>query len=275
MKPFQAEVSLKQSVAFSFVVLAMVGFSGLRGDDPNPSKISTREHNVMAVLWFQTAAEARALHYQAFNLARMLLDAELAADTTKRKRAVVVDVDETVLDNSPYEGRMIQINRGYPFEWSEWIDMAAAKALPGAVEFLNYAVSRGVEVFYVTNRTERDKPATMLNLQRQGFPQVTPEHVMVKAESSSKESRRKLIRQTHHIVLLMGDNLGDFADDFQQKPIAERASEVDRFREEFGKKFIVLPNPIYGDWEDAFYGYERGLSEAEKNKRRKQHLIRY
>jgi 5'-nucleotidase (lipoprotein e(P4) family) len=268
---------MKTSVA-TFLLTLSLAWSGCKATSQNEtaeSRVSAREHNVMAVLWYQTSAEARALQYQAFNLARMILDADLEADTVRQKRAIVVDVDETILDNSPYEGRMIGINRAYPFEWAEWIDRAEAKALAGAAEFLNYAVSRGVDVFYITNRTVRDKPATMENLRRQGFPQVTEEHLMVKTDESSKEARRNLVRQSHAIVLLMGDNLGDFADDFQAKSIAGRAEAVDQFRNEFGRKFIVLPNPIYGEWEDAVYGYERGLSESEKNDRRKRHLVKY
>lgn len=272
MKPFHAGASLKQTVAFSFVILAMVGFSGSRGKDPHPNNISTREHNVMAVLWFQTAAEARALQYQAYNMARMMLDQDLVQTKTDKKRAVVVDIDETILNNSPYEGRAIRINRGYPYEWERWIDLAQAEAIPGSLEFLQYAASNNVDIFYVTNRKERDRKGTLENLRRLGFPQADDAHLLIRTEESSKEARRQYIARTHHIVLLLGDNLADFSHVFDKKSVQQRNDEVDRLKTEFGKRFIVLPNPIYGDWEDALYDYQTGLPDSVKNVRRKQAL---
>lgn len=272
MKLFRMGVSLKQTAAFSFVVLTLVGFSWLRDDNPNPSNISSREHNVMAVLWFQTAAEARALQYQAYNIARMMLDRDLTQTKTDRKRAVIVDIDETILNNSPYEGRAIRINRGYPYEWDRWVDLAQAEAIPGSVDFLNYAVSHNVDVFYITNRKERDRKATLENLRQEGFPQADDEHLLTRAEESSKEARRQRIAQTHHIVLLLGDNLADFSHVFDRKSVQQRNNEVDRLKREFGTRFIILPNPIYGDWEDALYKYQTGLSDSVKNVRRKQAL---
>ena len=233
------------------------------------TELSTHEHNVMSVLWFQTAAEARALQYQAFNIARWMLDEDLEEVTTGKKRAVIVDVDETVVDNSPYEGRAILTNIGYPTDWEKWIDLAKAEPLPGAVEFLQYAISQGVDVFYVTNRKVRDKKATIENLKRKGFPQAEESHVYVRTDEGSKEKRRKTIEESHHIVLLMGDNLADFAAVFDNTSVQERNNEVDRLKEEFGKRFIVLPNPIYGDWEGAIYDYQYSLSDSVKNLKRK------
>ncbi|HEY4612783.1 MAG TPA: 5'-nucleotidase, lipoprotein e(P4) family [Bacteroidota bacterium] len=233
---------------------------------------STREHNVMSVLWFQTAAETRALQYQAFNIARWMLEKDLSENKSGKKKAVVVDIDETVLNNSPYEGRAIRINRGYPFEWERWIDLAQAEPIPGAVDFLQYAASRGVDVFYVTNRKVRDKKGTMENLQRKGFPQVEDSHLFLRTEESSKEKRRLRIAETHDIVLLAGDNLADFAVVFDRKGVEERNKEVDRLKNDFGKRFIILPNPIYGDWEDAIYGFQSGLSDSLKNIKRKEAL---
>ncbi|MCI0706347.1 MAG: 5'-nucleotidase, lipoprotein e(P4) family [Ignavibacteriae bacterium] len=255
---------------FSFLtVSACILFVSSSFQTEIPNGISTREHNVMSVLWFQTAAEARALYYQAFNLARLMLDKDLAEQPTDKKRAVIVDIDETVLDNSPYEGRAIKINKGYPHDWDKWVDLAQAEALPGAVEFLQYAVSHGVDVFYVTNRKVRDKNATIENLKRKGFPQADEAHVVVRTTESSKESRRLKIAETHRIVLLMGDNLGDFAEVFDNKSVKGRNDVVDSLKSEFGKRFIVLPNPIYGDWENAIYEYQLSISDSAKNAKRK------
>jgi 5'-nucleotidase (lipoprotein e(P4) family) len=272
MKPFQSGISMKQTFTLIFVFLAMLGLSGSTREDPRPGAVSTREHNVMAVLWFQTAAEARALQHQAYNIARMMLERDLAQTTTEKKRAVIVDVDETILNNSRYEGRAIRINQGYPYEWDRWVDLAQAEPIPGSLDFLNYAVAKNVDVFYVTNRKERDRKGTLENLRRFGFPQADDEHLLTRGEESSKEARRRRITQTHHVVLLLGDNLADFSHVFEKQTVQQRNDEVDRLKAEFGTRFIILPNPIYGDWEDALYDYQTRMSDSVKNVRRKQAL---
>ena len=232
------------------------------------------EYQVGSILFMQKAAEYRALSYQAFNLARMQLDADfekknlkkLPKAERKRARAVVVDVDETVLDNSPHQA-FIVINR-LPFTpevWTQWVNERKAKAIPGAAEFLTYANRKGVRVFYVTNRDEIHRQATIDNLKQTGFPDASDETVLIRTTESGKEARRQKIMEKHRIVLLIGDNLNDLSNVFERKSVADRFAEVDKTREMFGKKFIVLPNAMYGDWETAIYEYKRA-SEAEKKK---------
>jgi len=107
---------------------------------------------LLATLFQQKAAEKRALSYQAFNIAKLSLDSQLKVADLTKPLAVVVDIDETVLDNSPFEAKSILNNSDYPKYWNEWCQLAAAKPLAGSVEFLNYAKSKGVVVFYITNR---------------------------------------------------------------------------------------------------------------------------
>lgn len=241
------------------------------------------ERSVNAVLWMQTAGEVRALSYQAFALARMRLDWELdkraaaaaaGGGPSGKRLAVVVDVDETVLDNTPYQARAIVTGETYPMGWAEWIDRAEAKALPGAVEFLRYAESKGVSVFYITNRKQRGRSATLANLKRAGFP-VNPKHVMLRIEDRSKVSRRERVLRDHQIVMLLGDNLGDFHQAFEIENLAARNRAVDRMREEFGRRFIVLPNPIYGDWEGSIYRGDFRRPESEKAQLRQNSLHYY
>jgi 5'-nucleotidase (lipoprotein e(P4) family) len=99
-----------------------------------------------AVLWQQTSGERRALSYQAFALARMMLDRDLRVNRGRRKpRALIVDLDETILDNSRFEGKLLQNRVNYnQQDWTEWINRVEATAVPGAVEFLRYAATRGV-----------------------------------------------------------------------------------------------------------------------------------
>lgn len=241
------------------------------------------EYQIAAILFMQKAGEYRALTYQAFNLARWNLDADFDKKNLKKlpkierkiPRAVVVDVDETVLDNSPQQAYNVK-NR-LPFtlpNWYEWGEKRSAKAIPGAVDFLNYANRKGVKVFYVSNRDEVQKQATIDNLKSAGFPDATEETVLLRQTESSKEPRRQSISAKYRIVLLVGDNLDDLSNVFERKSVADRFAEVDKAREFWGKKFIVLPNAMYGSWESAIYEYQR-LNEIQKTQKRTDALQSY
>jgi 5'-nucleotidase (lipoprotein e(P4) family) len=229
------------------------------------------EYQTGAVIWQQSSGEARALQFQAFALARLMLDKDLRTrSNSKLKRAVVVDVDETVLDNSRFQAGLVVHREAFTSPaWIAWCNSAKAVAIPGAVEFLQYATSRGVRVFYVTNRGPAEKTGTVANLKQVGFPEVGDETVVVRTDVSSKEPRRQKISERYRIVLLCGDNLADFSNVFEGKPTEERNAAVDAARQKFGTQFIVLPNPTYGDWENAVYGYDSRLSDPEKAARRK------
>lgn len=229
-----------------------------------------------AVLYMQKAGEYRALCYQAFNIARLRLDADLkkkylthlSKAERKMPRAIMVDIDETVLDNSPAQALGIRDHRGFDLPgWYAWGDMRKAKAIPGAVKFLNYAHSRGVKVFYVSNRDEVQKKATMENLRLVGFDDITDENVMLRDKESSKEARRDVIRKKYRIVLQVGDNLDDLSNIFEKKSVEDRFAEVDKAEDRFGKDYIVLPNAMYGTWENAIYGYGR-LTDTQKAEKR-------
>lgn len=239
------------------------------------------EYQIGAILYMQKAAEYRALAFQAFNIARIQLDADakdrkkLPKAERKMPRAVVVDVDETVLDNSPAQA--VQVKKRLPFiqeNWTAWVNMRKAKAIPGAIDFLNYASRNSTRIFYVTNRIEAEKQPTIDNLKALGFPDVSQETVLVKTAESSKEARRQSILQKYRIAILIGDNLDDLSNVFERKSIDARFAEVDRTREMFGRKFIVLPNAMYGTWEGAIYEYER-LTEAQKTEKRVNALESY
>jgi len=229
-----------------------------------------------AVLWQQSSGERRALSYQTFALARILLDRDLRTNRrSKMKRAIIVDVDDTVLDNSGFQAWRIRNRRPYDEqEWTEWCNRAVATAVPGAVEFLRYANSRGVRVFYISNRKQVEKEGTATNLKQLGFPEVNEQTLLVKTDSksSSKEPRRVAISSKYKVVLLMGDDLNDFAEVFENSRTGSaRIDAVERNKAQFGARFIVLPNPMYGHWEDAIYGEGR-LTAAEKAAKRKSML---
>jgi 5'-nucleotidase (lipoprotein e(P4) family) len=228
------------------------------------------EYQIGAVLWQQSRGEVSALQYQAYSLARLMYDRDIRVNRRlKRPRAVVVDVDETVLDNSRYQATAIVNHQEFDSKsWTDWCNRAEATAIPGAVEFLNYAAHHGARVFYVTNRSETEKAGTIRNLKQAGFPGVTDETVVVRENESSKEARRQHISQRYRIVLLCGDNLADFSSVFDGKTPEVRAAAVLQARQKFGTQFIVLPNPMYGDWEEALYGYSELSEQAKAAKRR-------
>jgi len=214
------------------------------------------EYIVSATLYQQKAAEYRALCYQTFNLAALMLDKDLADKRIDKHRVVIVDIDETVLDNSPFQGKSILENTSYPKYWNEWCKLAKASPVPGAVTFLNYAKANGVGVYYVTNRDENLRVPTLSNLVTAGFPFADDAHLIMKTTESSKESRRQAIAARNHIALLLGDNLADFSYLFDKQSPARRTALVDSLRYAFGPKFIVLPNAMYGDWEASLYNYD-------------------
>ena len=115
-------------------------------------------------------------------------------------------------------------------------------------------------------------------MKKLGFPKVNDQTLLVQTnpKNSSKEPRRQSVGARYRIVLLMGDDLNDFAKVFEDsKTVESRIAASDQFKNEFGKRFIMLPNAMYGDWESAIYGYNFKLSEAEKATRRKSQLKAY
>lgn len=214
----------------------------------------------------QRAAEYKALCFQAFNIAHLRLD-QMVQSGSAKPRAIITDIDETILDNSAYE--VHQTLQGKDYEsasWYEWTAKGAADTVPGAPAFLKYAASHGVEIFYITNREEKERSGTMQNLVKFNLPNADNLHLIPRQPntSSSKESRRQDVLKNYNVLMLLGDNLADFSSLFDKKSEEERLQNTNSVAEEFGARFIVLPNPVYGDWESAIYKYGR-LTQAQKD----------
>ncbi len=207
----------------------------------------------MATLYVQQAAEFNALNHQAYNIGKLRLDEILKNSKADRKLAIVVDIDETVLDNSPFEAKSILEKTSYPLYWAEWCNLAKAESVSGALEFLNYAAEKGVETFYISNRKVELFDSTMANLISNGFPFADSTHVLLRSTTSDKEPRRSIVKENYEIVLYFGDNLGDFSNIFDEKSTADRYTLVEDNKDDFGSKFIVLPNPMYGAWDAAMF----------------------
>lgn len=225
---------------------------------------------VNAVLWVQSAAEYRAAAMSVFANARRALDVtyenplafgalEETANDPTQPPAIVLDLDETVLDNGVFETRAIRAHKTYDAKmWKEWTAEGAARAVPGAKEFLAYAKSRGVTPFYITNRDADEEPGTRKNLERLGFP-LDPkiDTLLMQGKlgftTSDKSHRRKHVADTHRILLVIGDDLNDFAP-ASGKSLEERRKIVDSVHNWWGEVFFIVPNPMYGSWERSLIG---------------------
>jgi 5'-nucleotidase (lipoprotein e(P4) family) len=167
----------------------------------------------------------------------------------KKPAAVVLDIDETLLDNSPFQGWQVIEKKSFNNDdWFRWVELARARPLPGAVEFTRCADSLGVEVFYVSNRTIREMGPTIENMAAWGFVNADTTHMLLKETTSSKAERRALIENDYEIILLIGDNLADLGSVYEKRGPDHGFEAVDADRNLFGTRYIMLPNPMYGDW---------------------------
>lgn len=242
------------------------------------ANIPVREHSVQSVLWQQHSGEYKALCYQAFNLAKFQLD-EILLRTNRggKPLAIITDIDETLINNSPYNAKMIETDEAYSKEgWIQWGLLEQATAVPGALEFLKYAESKGVRVFYISNRYVVQNKETMANLKKLGFPFMNEQHFLLREKTSGKEERRQIVSKENKVIMLLGDNLSDFSEIFEDKSTDERNKTVENLKDKFGTEFIVLPNPMYGDWEtDGLYEGKYDWTPAQKDSIRKAKLISY
>lgn len=260
---------------------ALLACSGARpvAEPPSPPATGandpTRSLSQMgadAVLWQNTSAEAYWIYKQAYEVAatRMMwniVERSKAYREGEKRRpmAVIVDIDETVLDNSPYQITAVKNGRTFDQnEWKVWTDKASAKASPGALEFLRMAKDATCEVFYITNRDIRERATTLKNLSDLGFPDADEAHLLLMDGTSDKTERRARVRATHDVVLLVGDQLRDFDERFKDRSVNDGKAVVDAMADSLSKYFILLPNPMYGTYRDAVQG--KG-SEAEKLQR--------
>jgi len=254
--------------------------------EPNPSAPDLQDdqdHLILATLWYQKSAEMRALYYQCFRNAETALrenltlqvgrmpaaDSPATKDTAtaedKKPAAVVLDIDETMLDNSPFQGWQVLEKKSFNNEdWYRWVELARAMPLPGAVQFTRFADSLGVEVFYVSNRTVQEMGPTIENMAEYGFVNPDSTHLLLKQTTSSKVERRAQIEKNFDIILLVGDNLADLSETYEKRGPDYGFEAVDADRRLFGTKYIVLPNPMYGNWLNDLIRTTPGSTEREK-----------
>jgi 5'-nucleotidase (lipoprotein e(P4) family) len=246
--------------------------------------------NLDATLWVQTSAEYRALVLGQFRLAREVLDRALddprwhalpaherAADARELAPAIIADADETLIDNSAFQARAIRAGSLGRADLSAWMEERRATAIPGAADFLRHAAGRGVAVFYITNRdAPHEFQATLDNLRALGFPVARDgSNLMLRGDARApapeKGERRRWVGERYRVLLLLGDNLGDFVDGSDTDPAARRAL-VDRYRDFWGERWIMLPNPIYGGWMSSLLRHPVGEPDPDPRSRKQSHL---
>ncbi len=261
---------------------AVIGIS-LSSVAPSPVSAAVTQQDLnnelsMAVSWMQNSAEYRELCYQAYNVALERVEAAVKAHKPGDKPlAIVLDADETVLDNSAFEAGLIGTDNAYSTPlWTEWCKAADAVAMPGAAEYLQAVDKLGVAIFYVTNRSmDSQYEGTAKNMKAIGFPQADAEHLLLKTDTSNKQPRFDKVMETYDVVVFMGDNAGDLPIGTYHKGQDERNAIIDAKKAEFGRRFIALPNPSYGDWEPALlkkgnFGDYWKLTPEEKSKVRQE-----
>ncbi|WP_158243190.1 5'-nucleotidase, lipoprotein e(P4) family [Acidimangrovimonas sediminis] len=229
-----------------------------------------QDDNLNATLWMQNSVEHKAVAMGLFDLARMRLHQALShkgwtavpdmegSGYEKKPVAIITDLDETVLDNANYEASLVTRHTSFsPKEWTDYVNSKTSKAMPGAIAFLKYAEKHGVHIFYVSNRNKAEEPATRENMKALGFPvDAKKTDFLSKGDKpewgSSKGSRIAYVAKDYRVVLLMGDNMGDFTDKAKGDAKARmKAFEADH--KHWGHDWIVFPNPEYGSWESAAF----------------------
>lgn len=215
------------------------------------------DERLHGTLWVQTSAEYAVITHQVFDMARHRVDQILARSGQGTPMAVIVDVDETVLDNSGHTARSILARRGFNRDdWTAWVDEASAPPVPGAVDYLDYVASRGITVFYLTNRRVELEPATRRNLEARGFPLRSDLDVVLTRNerpewTRDKHSRRQWIRERFRVVQILGDDLEDFLSVPPGTDADTRQSLARQHADQWGQSWFLLPNPVYGSWERA------------------------
>jgi acid phosphatase len=253
---------------------------------PSASPVPAADDAFNATVWFQAAIERELVYREVYRAAGERLSAALAdkgwdalpqadrgrVDVRHLPPAIIVDVDETVLDNSPEQVRQLRAGHGFdPALFDAWVDEGRAKALAGARDFLQAAAKRGVTVFYISNRDAAQRAVTAANLRAQGFPIDDDAQFLglgtpvpdCEGRGSDKSCRRQLVGRTHRVLMLFGDQLGDFVQPASNTPEGRRAA-VAPYLGWIGQRWWMLPNPMYGSWESALSGSDATASPAAK-----------
>jgi 5'-nucleotidase (lipoprotein e(P4) family) len=256
----------------SLLIGVVIGSSGLmtsrawQSTSLQTAAVNPQEHALDANLYMQTAAEYHAVCLQTYSLATERLRQKLAATRLAgAPPAVVMDLDETVLDNSAFQSFLDRDRLNYSDAlWGVWERDFPKEAglIPGAKAFIETAEQLGVTVVYISNRDEKLRDSTIAALRQNGLSlEGIDNRLLLKTTTSDKTERRKIVEGRFNVLIYLGDNLRDFSEEFkasqlapnddagQKKAIAERADRVRRSNYHWGNDWFILPNPVYGEWQ--------------------------
>lgn len=209
---------------------------------------SRKDHSMY---WQKMSAEYYALCIQAYNMAKLKIDKALIT-SSKEPLAIIADIDETVLNNLPYNEMLIETGESFSQKtWSEWVNNQEATPIPGALDFFNYVEDQDIEIIYLSNRRVENYEPTKANLISAGFPFDDQTIMLLRDKDGNKESRRKQL-SGYNVVLILGDNLSDFNERFYKKSNESRIEGVNSLQQMFADQYILFPNLIYGTWEMGF-----------------------
>jgi 5'-nucleotidase (lipoprotein e(P4) family) len=254
-----------------------------------PVATTPADDNLNAVAWSQTAVEHDLIYLETYRDAQSQLlgalkdkqwdalpkDDRIAA-YKGLKPAVILDIDETALDNSPYQARLIHSGGEYnEADWAAWCKEERARALPGAVAFTQFAAKHGIAVIYISNRSQDLDTATIDNLRKVGFPVSGPEAFLglgtilrgCDQVGTEKNCRRQLVSQHYRVLMQFGDQLGDFVS-VMANTDAGRAQAIAPYMNWIGTRWFVLPNPTYGSWEPALFNNEWGTPRDQRRRQK-------
>ena len=228
--------------------LAVAVLSGCVSTAPRAVTAATSEapraaEQPLSVRWTRTSAEHDAAFEQTYRLAGERLRA--AADTLRGDWGVVLDADETILDNSLYQRERAAVGLDFTAEsWDAWVRRSEATALPGATAFTDLVRVLGGRVVVVTNRSEATCGVTRATLASEG---VEADAVLCQTGPSDKNARFADVQQGRvpglpalAVAMWVGDNIQDF-------PALTQATWA-RAAGLFGARYWMLPNPMYGSW---------------------------
>ena len=230
---------------------------------PEKDEAALSQQSVNAVIWYATSAENAYIFEQTYKIASEKLHINLGHQYTEKPPAVVLDIDETTLDNSPY--MMDLIKQGETFSqrsWDKWVGMQDARALPGVKDFIQICRELNVEVFFISNRTVKHLQPTIANLIKEGI-ETDMDHVLLKEEKSDKTERRDMVTTNYEVLLYIGDNLRDFDELYKDRSNNGGREAVRLSKEEMLDRHLLLPNPMYGQWERIFQ-FPEGTTDAER-----------
>lgn len=260
------------------LLLAVLSGGAVRAQDVPPA------HDLLlANLWIQRAVEYKANALTVYALARIRLDEALSdrnwtaapgeqtGDFQNLPPAVVLDVDETLLDNSKYQVWLMRADQSFSTKsWNQFCAAQISAAIPGAVEFTKYADAKGVKVFYVTNRGAETEKDTRENMAKLGFPMGgNVDTFLMQGEkpewTGAKSARRAVIAKDYRILLNIGDNLGDFDDRYRSSE-SDRVKVFEAAMPYWGKQWLMLANPTYGSFDTSPYGHDFKKPRDEQRK---------